>query len=155
MMITGIPDTAYDGAYLQVNINDTKEKVGIILNELNPELEEIDYTVKLLDPYTSPRGVTTHGAKVIFSSTELKRKTQENAKSFKNHANQFFQSIYVKNDETKLARNENFRLRKKARELRAACLDDATRNTIKIEKGVLKQGGVIIDKFDLNNQIFQ
>ena len=58
--------------------------------------------------------------------------------------------MYVKNDETKISRNENYRLRKKAKALREEFPDD----TVKIEKGVLKRNDVQVDKFDLNNQLF-
>ena len=59
-------------------------------------------------------------------------------------------SVYVKNDETKLSRSENYRLRKKAKELR----EEFPNDVVKIEKGVLKRNDVQVDKFDLNNQIF-
>ena len=50
-----------------------------------------------------------------------------------------------------MSRNETYRLRKKAKALR----EEFPRDVIKIEKGVLKQNDTQIDKFDLNNQIFQ
>ena len=134
-----------------VQANTPEEKVRTILNVLNGELTTNEYKIKLFDPFTTAEGTKTHSAKVTLNTVELRQKTTENDRSFKSHKNTFFHSIYVKNDETKLARNENYRLRKKARKLRAKFPDA----TIKIEKGVLKQNGAIVDKFDINNQIFQ
>ena len=74
----------------------------------------------------------------------------EKTKFFKDHENVFFRSVYVRNDETQLSRSENYRIRKKARELRESHPDD----TIKTEKGVLYHNGTEIDHFDLSNQIF-
>ena len=61
---------------------------------------------------------------------------------------QGFKDIYVKDDETKLARSENYRLKQKARELRI----EYPNEKIKIEKGVLKRKDAVVDKFDLRNQ---
>ena len=55
-----------------------------------------------------------------------------------------------KNDEPYFTRKENVRLRKKRYDLAQANPTD----TFKIEKGKLLHNGAIVDKFDLNNQIF-
>ena len=148
-MITGIPDTplTIEGFVM----NTTEEKVHGILDELNPDIKSEHYVIKVFDPFTNARGVITHSAKIIFKTQELKKKTMEKTKMFKEHENAFFQSVYVRNDETKLSRSENYRIRKKARELRESNPND---KTIKIEKGVLYQNGSEIDHFDLSNQIF-
>ena len=146
-MITGIPDTP-----LIINnnsIDEPEEKVKAILNELNPNLRNQDYSIRVFDPFTKHDGSITRSAKVTFTSIDTKKETLANSKTLKDKGN-FFRSIYCKNDETKIARSENYRLRKKAKELRDEFPDD----TIKIEKGVLKRNDVQVDKFDLNNQLF-
>ena len=146
-MITGIPDTP-----LIINnnsIDEPEEKVKAILNELNPNLRNQDYSIRVFDSFTKHDGSITRSAKVTFTSIDTKKETLANSKTLKDKGN-FFRSIYCKNDETKIARSENYRLRKKAKELRDEFPDD----TIKIEKGVLKRNDVQVDKFDLNNQLF-
>ena len=148
IMITGIPDTPLKvGASV---MNSVEEKTLGILSELNNTIEEEDFEVKVFDPFTNAQGKTSHSVKVTFSSLDVKKKTLENTKNFKEHVNIFFRSVYVRNDETKLARNENYRIRKKARELRENHPDDV----IKIEKGKLYHRGTEVDRFDLSNQIF-
>ena len=146
-MVTGIPN---DPLIVGNNsVDDPKEKVIAILNELNPNLNEHEYSIYMFDPFTRHDGTITHSAKVTFHSIDIKKQTLANSKTLKDKGN-FFRSIYCKNDETKIARSENYRLRKKAKELREEFPDD----TIKIEKGVLKRNNVQVDKFDLNNQLF-
>ena len=147
-MITGIPNEPLDRNGDQ--LDDPEEKVKAILNELNPDLTTQDYSIRLFDPFTRLNGSITHSAKVTFLSIDKKKETLANSKSLK-EKEEFFRSVYVKNDETKMSRNENYRLRKKAKALR----EEFPRDVIKIEKGVLKQNDTQIDKFDLNNQIFQ
>ena len=146
-MITGIPNTPLvkDG----MNVDDPTEKVKAILNELNPTLNDAHFSIRMFDPFTKEDGTVTHSAKVTFQSIDMKKQTLTNSKTLKDKGN-FFRSVYCKNDETKIARAENYRLRKKAKELREQFPDD----TVKIEKGVLKRNDVQVDKFDLNNQLF-
>ena len=145
-MITGIPN---DPLVCEDNqIDDPKEKVEYVLSTLNPDLTNQDYTIRMFDPFTKLDGTITHSAKVIFQSVEKKKDTLSNSKTLKDK-DDFFKSVYVKNDETKLSRSENYRLRKKAKEMR----EEFPRDVIKIEKGVLKRNDTEVDKFDLNNQL--
>ena len=146
-MITGIPNNPL---ILDNNpVDDPKEKVKAILNELNTDLSDQDYSIRVFDPFTRHDGTITHSAKVTFHSIEKKKQTLANSKTLKDKGN-FFRSVYCKNDETKISRSENYRLRKKAKELR----EEFPNDTIKIEKGVLKRNDIQVDKFDLNNQLF-
>lgn len=147
VMVTGIPD----GPLLLDNdsIDDPMEKVKVVLREVNNNLNEDDYSIFMFDPFTKDDGSITHSAKVTFTSIDLRKQILANSKTLKEKGN-FFKSIYCKNDETKLARKENFRLRKKAKELREQFPNDI----VKIEKGVLKHRDIQVDKFDLNNQLF-
>ena len=148
MMISGIPDTPL--VLEDAEKNTTEEKVEAILHELNHDLSADDYTVKIFDPYTKLDGTITHSAKVTFKCVDTKKATLTNAKSFKEKEDQFFKSVYCKNDETKLARDENYRLRKKAKAIR----EEFPREDVKIEKGILRRNGTQVDAFDLNNQLF-
>ena len=60
-----------------------------------------------------------------------------------------FKGISIKTDEPKMARDENYRLRMKSKNLR----DQFPNSEAKLTKGILTQDSVIIDKFDLINQI--
>ncbi len=124
---------------------DTNQKVIVILKQLDDSLNENDYELKKFDP---PDGKETHLVKIIMNDIDKKKKILTEAKTLKDMPG--LDSIYIKNDETKLSRGENYRLRQKARSLRLAYpgVD------IKIEKGILKHDGVMVDKYDLNNQIF-
>ena len=143
VMITGVPNDN-----LAINdsvLTNTDEKVLAILNQLDDGINDSDYELKTFEP---PEGRTTHSVKVIFNCMDTKKKIITEARRLKDI--NALNMIYIKNDETKLARSENYRLRVKARALRAQFPNAA----VKIEKGVLKQDGVVVDKFDLNNQIF-
>ena len=68
----------------------------------------------------------------MMNDVEKKKKIISEARKLKDMEG--FKDIYIKNDETKLARSENYRLRQKARTL---CLE-YPREEIKIEEGILK-----------------
>ena len=70
-----------------------------------------------------------------------------NAKKLKNLNNT---KIYIKRDEPYYSRKENASLRKKRYDLSQENRDD----NFKIEKGKLYHNDIVVDKFDLNNQIF-
>ena len=126
-MITGIPD---DLLICNDNsVDDPEGKVKAILKALNPALRSEDYSIRLFDPFTKQDGAITHSAKVTFQSIDIKKQTLTNSKSLKDKGN-FFRSVYVKNDETKMSRNENYRLRKKAKALR----EEFPGDTIKLKK---------------------
>ena len=60
--------------------------------------------------------------------------------------------IYIKYDEPYHSRKENNRLRKKRYDLSK---DERYHNdVIKIEKGKLYHNGMVVDQFDLANQLF-
>ena len=92
----------------------------------------------------------TFSAKLIFNDTAIKNMVLGKAKQLRDCECDQLKRVYIKNDETKLASKENYRLRQKRRALK----DDYPESVLKIEKGKLIQDGVVVDKFDLNNQIF-
>ena len=142
-MITGIPN-----ANLTIGnrvLTDTIQKVTGILGQLNANIKETAYTIKQFDP---PTDKPTHSAKITLNSVDMRKAVVSEAKKLKNIPG--LDRVYVKNDETKLARSENYRLRDKARDLRLRYPGAS----ININKGILKQDDVEVDKFDLSNQIF-
>ena len=86
--------------------------------------------------------------KLILKDVEIKSQIINEAKRLKgsNHLN----GVYIKNDETKLSRKENYRLRQKRRTLKT----QHTNTDIKIEKGKIIQDGLVVDKYDITNQLF-
>ena len=145
LMITGIPTG--DILYGNNRISENNGKVKAILEVINVSLEEDCYRMNV---FNSSPDRPTYSVKLIFDKIDTKMMVLREARKLKNCECEALQKVFVKNDETKLARNENYRLREKARSLRRENHD----SMIKIEKGKLLQDGVIVDKFDLNNQIF-
>ena len=121
-----------------------EEKVGAILSSIGIPLNNDQLKIH---PFTPSEGKSTHSVKLVVD-IELKRRILTEAKLL--HEVEVFKGIFINNDEPKLTRNENYRLRKKARELRIS----SPGSIIKINKGILTKDGVECDKFDLNNQIF-
>ena len=145
-MITGIPNS--DVMINDVSFSDTKEKIFTILGEINATLYNDEYELQTVEIGEEK---PTHAVKLIFKDIETKKKVMKNAMKFK--GNEHFGTVYIRNNETKLTREENFRLRQKARALRAVPENENV--VIKIEKGKLMNNGAIVDKFDITNQIFR
>ena len=142
-MITGLPKI--DIEYNENVLSDTDEKLNAIFEVIGVSLDSSTYDIKVFD---STPEQTTLAVKIIFENLSDKYNVMKEAKCLKDCDT--FKGVYIKNDESKLARNENYRLRKKSRSLRA----DYPHSVIKIEKGKLLQDGVAVDTFDINNQIF-
>ena len=78
-MITGIPNGPL---VLNGNpVNDPEEKVKAIVNELNPDLNDQDYSVRMFDPFTKHDGTVTLSAKITFQSINKKKETLINSKT--------------------------------------------------------------------------
>ena len=145
VMITGIPNN--NVIIGNAHYSDTKEKIDGILRRIDVVLDYDDYELRTFE-ISDER--TTHAAKMIFKDIETKTRLMSQAKKLKD--NEHFSNVYVRNDETKLARKENYRLWQKARELRS---DEANVNAvIKIEKGKLIHNDIIVDQYNISNQIF-
>ena len=145
MMITGIP--IEDVVWNEQTISDNNENVMAILSSIDISLNEDAYELKLFD---SDNERPTFSAKLIFNDITDKNDVLSNAKKLQDCECEKLKEVFIKNDETKLLRNENYRLRQKRRTLKR---ENPTAE-FKIEKGKLFQNGVEVDKFDLNNQIF-
>ena len=142
-MINGIPNN--DVVIGNARYSDTKQKIDAILGCINVTLDEGDYELKTFEISDEK---PTHAAKLIFKDTKKKQPLIDNAKNLKD--NEHFGNVFIRNDQTKLARKENFRLREKARELRSVNASAV----IKIEKGKILQDSVVVDQYNISNQIF-
>ena len=142
IIISGIP--VDDMTHNDVALTTADEKIVAILQSIGVSLEQQEYEF-----YSFPPGVgrNTHSAKLAVD-LPTKKSIMSKAKCLKETV---FNKIYLSNDEPKLTRNENYRLRKKAKDLRISYPEAIVR----ISKGILTQDGTEVDKFDLTNQIFQ
>ena len=120
------------------------EKTLAVLDYLDCTTDEDEF--ELIDIPSSPNHDTML-IKLKFSDKNKVKSIMTNAKKLKDIQNV---KIFVKRDEPYYSRKENDRLRKKRYDLSLANRDDE----LKIEKGKLYHNGIVIDKFDLNNQIF-
>ena len=102
VIISGIPN--YDMTFRENTLSNTVEKVDAILNVIGVPMEENEYKLITL---LAPKSRDTYTVKLIISSAETKRRILQNAKNLK--SSDAYKNMYVKNDETKLARSENFR----------------------------------------------
>ena len=145
LMITGIPRN--DVEWGENRYTDKKEKVEAVLEAIEANLTEDSYELKVFDADTDR---PTFAAKLIFNDTETKNTVLVKASKLRECECEQLKKVYIKNDETKLASKENYRLRQKRRNL----IKEHPNAVFKIEKGKLLQDGMEVDKFDLNNQIF-
>ena len=144
VIITGIPNDVV--VINNIEYRSTEEKVNAVLGQIDVILSENDYEVKTMDTL---EGRSTHITGLIFRNMETKKRLMKETRKLKD--NEHFRTVYIKNDETKLARNENYRLRQKLRALRS----DHPNAQLKLEKGKLIHNSTVVDKYDINNQIFR
>ena len=120
-----------------------KEKLNAIFTDIGLPINPEHYELYAFPP---GEGRNTHSIKITVNHA-LKKQILEKAKLLKET---LFKGLFIKTDEPKMTRDENYRLRKKSRELKA----QFPNSEIKLAKVILTQDGVKIDKFDLINQIF-
>ena len=99
VVISGLPN--YDMTFRENTLSNTVEKVDAILNVIGVPMEENEYKLITLP---APESRDTYTVKLIISSAETKRRILQNAKNLKSSV--AYKNIYVKNDETKLARSD-------------------------------------------------
>ena len=138
LIITGISteNFSYDDQELVTH----EEKLNVIFTDIGLSINPEQYA------FPPGEGRNTHSIKITVNHT-LKKQILEKAKLLKETV---FKGVFIKTDEPKMTRDENYRLMKKSRELKA----QFPNSEIKLAKGILTQDGVKIDKFDLINQIF-
>ena len=143
LIINGLPIT--DITLGDTLIAEPDDKVNAVLSIIGVPLSKDNY---ILTKFPLVEGRDTFSVKLTIDDIGTKNSILQNARKLK--STESLQKVYIKNDETRLARSENYRLRDKARKLRIQFPD----TVVKIEKGKLLRDGVICDKFDINNQIF-
>ena len=149
IFISSIPET--------LTINDNvlitpEEKVTNILQTIDGSITSEDFKVVYSFPvFTTNDGCRQHSIKISFHDKEKKDTIMEKKTNLKNlNDNDPLKKVYIKNDQPPLTNKENNRLRVKAREIRNANPDDI----VKIDKGKLYHNNIVVDEFNLANQIF-
>lgn len=129
-------------------IPETKEQESLLLKQLT------DANIVLNDNHLPFR----IGAKRQNNTRPLKikfRSVKDKATAFvffKNQrASQSGQNIFLNNDESPLTQRENYRLRKAKKEI----IQKNPGKTVSLLKGILRVDDLEVDKFNLENQIFQ
>ena len=133
LIITGIPNN--DIVWGDDTYSDNTEKVVVILGAINASLEDGSYVLKIFDSLPERQ---TFSAKLIFNDTATKNMVLGKAKQLRDCECDQLKRVYIKNDETKQASKENYRLRQKRRALKG----DNPDAVLKIEKGKLTHDGV-------------
>ena len=144
IIISGIPNGKLD-INENTSVTDGKEKIDAIF-------EYIGCTDQLGDDYHTINippapGKNSYSIKLCLKDDKTVKHILDNAKSLKDFK---AAAIYINYDEPYYTRRENNRLRKKKYTLTNLHKDDV----IQIQKGKLYHNNLVIDKFDLANQIF-
>ena len=124
--------------------NGENTKTSAILNFIGYSNDEESYEAFALP---SPEYRDTYATKLKFEDPSLVKNILSNAKKLKNLTTA---KIFIKKDEPYFTRKENARLRKRRYDLAQENRND----NFTIDKGKLYHNDVVVDKFDLNNQIF-
>ena len=143
IIVTGIPN-----AILKINneeITDNDEKLKKIFTHIVCDDKLTNGCNILRLPLRD--GADTHSVKLQFTSNDAVKQIMNNAKLLKNFR---AAKVYINYDEPYYSRKENNRLRKKKSDLHKAYAEDV----IKILKGKLYHNDMIVDQFDLSNQLF-
>ena len=148
LIMSGIPNDRFiiEGhSNTEEENTDDNSKIKSILSYIGYESNENDFELYRI-PSNNPE-MSSHKVKLKFLDTNKANDIISKAKKLK-----YLEStkIFIKYEEPYFTRKENDRLRKARYELSQANPND----NIKLAKGKLVHNGTIVDKFDLNNQIF-
>ena len=109
---------------------------------------------EILKSFDAREGKTRHSAKVKFQDLETKGKVMKDAKNIGDLDDEhLLRKVFIRYDQPPLTNKENQRLYNKLRDMRTA--DVNNEHTYKITRGVLFQGTVEVDRFNISNQLFQ
>ena len=141
---TGIPNDVLNIGD-DVNITDDEGKIGAIFDHIGcaDKLMNKHKTIRI----PSAPGKNTYSIKLCFEDTMTVKHILDKAKLLKEFEGA---RIYINYDEPYYSRRENNRLRKK----KATLLGLHNGDDIKIQKGKLYHNNMMVDQFDLANQIF-
>ena len=143
IIVSGIPNES-----LVINdeeADDDAKKLDVIFNHMNCN-EKLNGEHKVTS-LPIREGATTHSVKIQLANAEDVKHVINKAKELKNFTTA---KVYVNYDETYYIRKENNRLRKKRSDLKI----DHVNDEIKISKGKLYHNNIVVDQFDLSNQLF-
>ena len=160
IFISGLPVSLNAGMndISEVNDNDAVtdhvEIIHHVLNFVNPGTEKEDY--KILFNFEARENFSRHSAKIRVTDVETKFKIFKGCVKLKDlNPDNYLKKIFIKNDDPPLTRKENERLYIKLKELREKEDKDNPENRYYIKKGKLyKNGGDVVDEFNLSNQLF-
>ena len=150
LYVTGIPKTIVT---YESSLESIVDKTVYILKSVSNTISQDSYDMVNVFPVRKNReGIETQSVKVKFHEIKDKKELMEN-KSELMHLDDDnpLKSIFIKNDEPPMTYKENSRLRSKKYKLKT----ENPNKTYTIKKGVLYEGEIEIDKFNLRNQIFQ
>ena len=133
----------------------------LVINDIeitddNGKLQEIFRHIECVDKLSNDHKIiilpgrddaTTHSLKVQFTNNEDVKHIINNAKRLKSFE---AAKIFINYDEPYYSRKENYRLRKKKSDLQK----DHAGDEIKISRGKLYHNNMVVDRFNLSNQIF-
>lgn len=150
VFISGIPNT------IKINNNDTANNkiiVDYILKFLLPNIKDEDY--KINKEFDSKVGFNRHSVIISLKNSDKKTELLQKCKDLKSRTeeNSWLRKVFIKSEQTPLTSKENSRLYKKFKDLKTKYEDDDT-NLIQLDKGKLYHNEIIIDEFNLENQIF-
>ena len=148
--ISGIPNkTTIDGT----ETTDSNMIVKHILTFLLPTIVQEDYNVD--KTFVPKEGFVRHSAIISFTSYEKKVELLGKCKDLKNRTeeNDWRRRVFIRSEQTPLTNRENSRLYGEYKKRRDEHSEDRD-TVIKLEKGKLYLNGVVVDEFNLINQIF-
>ena len=147
--VTGLPCTM---TINETESTDVKAIVHAALKVADPNITTESF--EILKSFDAREGKTRHSVKLKFRDLETKGKVMKNAKNIVNLADEHpLRRVFIRYDQPPLTNRENQRLYSKLRDLRTA--DSDHEHEYKITRGVLYQGTVEIDRFNISNQLFQ
>ena len=143
IIVSGIPNDAF--MLGDAEVNDDNGKLEAIFHHIDC-LEVLSSSHKVIS-IPMREGAKAHSVKMQFEDKSYVRTIMEKAKTLKSFE---AAKIYINYDEPYYSRKEHNRLRKEKFNLLASNPED----DIKIQKGKLCHNNLVVDQFDLSNQLF-
>ena len=147
VFISGLPSSHKIG---EDDVTNKSVILEHLITYINSEMTSDNYKViKIFEP---TEGRTKYSAKVAFNDYATKMSLINNCKKLGTlNDDDPLKKVRVRFDDPPLTRQENRRLSSKLYQLRQANTDESI---LKLEKGKLLKDGVVIDEFNLINQVF-
>ena len=127
------------------NLSEEKDKLDAIFGHIGCSNElSMHSEMHRITPYPQSE---TYSLKMCFKDSTVVKRVIDKAKALKNFK---AAKIFLNFDTPYYSRKEHNRLRKK----KTTLMESHVGEDIKVEKGKLYHNGVIVDQFDLSNQLF-